>query len=64
MSDNDLTPCGDKYIDCVDCPGLGICTYTKDFNPDETANIQRELKIALKDTLGIDIDGIERKFNS
>jgi len=60
MNNNELTPCGDDRLDCIDCCGLGACEYTKGKdNPDQPLSLEK----ALKETLGIDIEAIKKIFN-
>jgi len=57
---NDLTPCGDNRLVCVDCYGYGACCFTIGMVEDYDHAV--DLSKALKDTMGIDIEAIKKKF--
>jgi len=60
MMNNDLTPCGDDRLDCIDCCGLGVCEFTKGkVNPDDSLTLEK----ALKQTFGLDLDKIRKVFD-
>jgi len=54
-----LSPCGNQDIDCIDCCGREVCDLSEFY---EGIDVIEELKIALKETMGIDIDEWKSRF--
>ncbi len=58
-SNDDLTPCGDDRLDCIDCCGYGVCELTKgevDFDNPLT------LEDVFKEVFGLDLDEVRKSF--
>jgi len=59
-SNDNLTPCGDARLDCIDCCGYGVCELTKG-----EVDIDNPLTLedVFKEVFGLDLDEVRKSFN-